>query len=457
MFCIKIAVIKDEKNMPFKTSLPGEKNPMKPSLFSWDDFSPELKLLIQCCNPQLPTELEECNEKKKINQFIQEGIDWKNFLKLVLYHQVLPVVYNYLQKCNETSVPPLIKEELKKRYNKQRLHSLSMMRETIRIVNTCQENHIHILCLKGPILALQYYPDISMRHMLDLDFLISEKDILQLHQILTQLGYETIHPELFNSSLHWNVFRKSKHHIPYIHKKELFPVEIHFRLFKNLHILPNSHLDIANRYKTDIFNQSHFYTLEEVDNLLFLFVHGSIHKWCLLKWLTDIAYCSYSHFNAWEKLYTRAFQLRLERPVYQGLLLLRDLYGIPLPHPWDSIPVHSSIISMTNHALHVIKESRETTKRGFVFAFRERFYLMKLKSNFLYRLRYFRDLFYLDSNRNILRLPPVLFPLYFILNPFLWVYKNYFIKKPSILNGKNPQNPQKSVEKSQQKRSGNAE
>ena len=163
--------------------------------------------------------------------------------------------------------------------------------------------------------------------------------------------------------------------------------------------------------------------------MLFLLVHGSIHKWHLLKWLTDVSQLCHSPAMDWEKLHERAAVLDLERPVLQGLLLLEQLFRIPVPGVFSRFPPEKPVTKITRRALEVIKESRETSKYGFFFAFRERFYLLKLKKKKRYKLRYLRDLFYLDSHRDILKLPSYLFPLYLVLNPFLWYYKNYLRNK----------------------------
>jgi hypothetical protein len=307
--------------------------------------------------------------------------------------------------------------------------------ELVRLVKLFRQEGIKVICLKGPVLALQLYGDTALRHIMDIDLLVEDRDIKKIHQLLIRKGYETKHPELFSSALHWRVFKKSKHHVPYYHKKELFQLELHFRLFKNLHVFPNRELNARDNPQSLVYAGVKLNTLAAIDNILFLFVHGSIHKWHLLKWLTDMAQLGHSQSPDWEKLLARAVETGLERPVLQGMLLVKHLFAVPLPGIFSHAPVNKPVRKMLNHALMVINESRETGKYGFLFAFRERFYLLKLKKGMRYKLRYLRDVFYLDSHRSILRLPWFLFPLYFVLNPFLWFYKNYI--KNKILFRKN--------------------
>jgi hypothetical protein len=388
------------------------------------EFSPQMRLLLWCCE-------KTTNEKHQTNitKIIHEGLKWDKFMQLVNYHQVLPIVYHNLQKHAADKIPPHTLGRLKNRGKKQKLHSMRLTAELIRIVKLCREQGIEVICLKGPVLSLQLYRDIALRHIIDIDLLVKQGDIEKVHHLLVDSGYVAIHPELFSSTLHWRVFKKSKHHIPYHHKKKSIHLEIHFRLFKNFHVFPNRELNAWNNPQSFVYAGVKLNTLAAIDNILFLFVHASIHKWHLLKWLTDMARLCHSQPIDWEKLLRRAVEVGLERPVLQGMLLLNYLFAVPLPGIFSQFPVSKPVIKLTHHALMVIKESRESEKYGLFFAFRERFYLLKLKKGMKYKLRYLRDLFYLDSHRGLLRLPWFLFPLYLVLNPFLWFYKNYIKDK----------------------------
>lgn len=392
-------------------------NPIEPGNI---EFSREMRLLLSCCCKTV-TEKQQSH----INKMIHEELDWNRFMKLVNYHQVVPMVTFNLQKYAADGVPPRVSSRLKTRCKKQKIHSMKLTAELVRFVKQCREQGIRVICLKGPALARQLYGDIALRHIMDIDLLVDLQDVKKIHQLLTRQGYETGHPELFSSSLHWEVFKRSKHHVPYFHKGKSLSLELHFRLFKNIHVFPNRELKAWDHPQSLVYAGVTLHTLSKIDNVLFLFVHGSIHKWYLLKWLTDIAQLSFSQSIDWEKLSARAKETGLLRPVLQGLLLINRLFDIPLPDVFTRFPDSKPVIHLTRRALTVIKESRENLKAGFFFAFRERIYLLKLKPELKYKLRYIRDLFYLDSHRQILRLPSFLFPLYFVLNPFLWFYKNY--------------------------------
>jgi len=207
-------------------------------------------------------------------------------------------------------------------------------------------------------------------------------------------------------------------------------LELHFRLFKNPHVLSNQLLDAWSRRETLVFRGVELNTLASVDNMIFLCVHGSIHRWFLLKWLADVAHWCQTHPVDWEGLAARAAVMELDRPVVQSLCLRRILFGAPMPDVFARPHPDPAVLEMTRQALQVIREAKVRGSRGLSGVFRERLYLLKLKRTWRYKLRYVRDLFYLDSHRNILRLPSLLFPLYVLLNPFLWFYKNYLRRQP---------------------------
>ena len=390
------------------------------------EFSPEMNLLLSCC-----LKSEDPRQDTDFLAQISGGVDWNIFLQLVQYHQVTPLVYDNLRRVtgSETNgangVPPRVLHRLKARFNRQRLHTLALTAELLRIVTACRAEGIDVICLKGPVLAFQLYGDIAPRHIVDIDFLVREQDMEPIHAILTRNGFVPLHPELFSSKLHWKVFKNSKHHVPYFHREKGCQLELHLRLFKNIHVWPNSSLNAWVSPDTVVYAGVELKTLSAIDNVLFLFVHGAIHKWCLLKWAADIAQLSRSKQVDWEKLRDRALETGLERPVHQGLLLLERLFALPVPQAFARLPVDKTLLDMTHHALTVIDESRETAASGFFHALRKRFYLLGLKRERRYKLRYLRDLVYLDSHRGILRLPGYLYPLYILLNPFLWFYKSY--------------------------------
>jgi len=96
-------------------------------------------------------------------------------------------------------------------------------------------------------------------------------------------------------------------------------LELHFRLFKNPHVLSNQLLDAWSRRETLVFRGVELNTLASVDNMIFLCVHGSIHRWFLLKWLADVAHWCQTHPVDWEGLAARAAVMELDRPVVQSL------------------------------------------------------------------------------------------------------------------------------------------
>lgn len=392
--------------------------------FNNTEITLEMSLLLSCSCVTISEK-----QKNNIYRVIHKNINWNRFIQLVNYNQINPIVYFNLQKYVVDGVPPQVLKRLKTQCKKQKIHSLKLTAELVRIVKLCSEEGIKVICLKGPVLARQLYGDIALRHIVDIDLLVDIQDIKKIHLILIRQGYETGHPELFSSSLHWKVFKKSKHHVPYHQKGKMVYLELHFRLFKNIHVFTNNQLKAWDNPQSLVYAGVTLNTLSTIDNVLFLFVHGSIHKWHLLKWLADIAQLSHSQCINWEKLLARAVETGLQRPVVQGLLLLNHFFAIPLPGIFTKFPISKPILKMTCHALAVIMESRENVKSGFFFAIRERFYLLKLKPELKYKLRYLRDLVYLDSHRKLLRLPSFLFPLYFVLNPFLWFYKNYIRSK----------------------------
>ena len=385
----------------------------------------ELRLLVECCHPAPGDE-----QLARLTDVITAGIDWNALLRFANYHQVVSLVRYRLQKLTPGLIPAPVWEALGKLDQHSRMRAIGLMVELLRIVKACRAEGVELICLKGPVLALQLHGDISRRHCMDLDFLVRFQDVRKTHSILQQLGYEATNPEIFTSSIHWSVFTRSKHHVCFRRTGETLQLEVHFRLFKNPHVLSNQLLDAWSRSESLVFRGVELKTLASVDNMIFLCVHGSIHRWFLLKWLADVAHWCQACPADWESLAARATVLGLDRPVAQSLCLRRILFDAPVTDMFAPSHPDPAVLEMTRQALQVVRETRERGSHGLGDVFRERLYLLKLKRTWRYKLRYVRDLFYLDSHRNILRLPSLLFPLYLLLNPFLWFYKNYLRRQP---------------------------
>jgi hypothetical protein len=162
---------------------------------------------------------------------------------------------------------------------------------------------------------------------------------------------------------------------------------------------------------------------------MYLFAHGANHQWFRLKWLLDIAVLCRNSGTHWDGLIDKAVQLGLERTVAQGLALSQQLFASVLPPAWENIGVEKRCLSrLIGGAMQEIDKSIAVAgedKRSKLPHFARKSYLTILKKGFRYKLYHWRGLYYMEANRSVVKLPAVLFPLYYFLNPFLWFYRKF--------------------------------
>ena len=117
-------------------------------------------------------------------------------------------------------------EVIKQQYKKntfQMLHLSSVMNQVCILLN---ENNINLLILKGPVLGVNLYGDVSLRTSSDLDILIPIKDLEKVENLLLKLGYEK--DDYIQTVL--NDWKWRHHHITFFHPQKGIKLEIHWRL-----------------------------------------------------------------------------------------------------------------------------------------------------------------------------------------------------------------------------------
>ncbi len=398
-------------------------------------MSPELRLLLLVCRSRINTFNLSREELEKV---LNDGIDWLEFSRLILYHRINPVIYPQLQRQLADIVPPAIKKILTRDFNHNRLFALNTTAELVRINRLIDAEEIPVFNLKGPLLALQLYGDVANRHCGDIDLLARPNDIAPLHNIVTQQGYviqDALPAKTFSTPKYLKAYMAAQYHTGYIHPHSGIRLEIHFSLFKNRRyfpILPAEDFDNPSRWQSFELGGTPIRSLTPVDEILYYLAHGANHKWFRLKWLVDIALCCKAGATPWDAVVQRARQLQLKRPVSQGLMLACLLLGAPLPQAFSGLKVKPSIHkTLTLDGLGEILRTEAETKRKHRFPeLRKKAYLMRLKPSLGYKLGHLRMLLYADVNRQVLALPEPLFFLYYFLNPFLWLYRKMFKWQP---------------------------
>ena len=143
-----------------------------------------------------------------------------------------------------------------------------------QICKLFNENQIDSIVLKGPVLAIDLYGDLSLRTSADLDILIPITELDKVDQLLIEMGYEK--EDYIDTIL--NDWTWRHHHFTYFHSQKGVKCEIHWRLHPGPGKEPSFN-ELWSRKRISSLTSYPIYYLGREDLFLFLVAHGARHGW----------------------------------------------------------------------------------------------------------------------------------------------------------------------------------
>lgn len=342
-------------------------------------------------------------------------LDWTLFVKLVMHHRVYPLVYMKFTVLNTSLIPANVMEKLHHYYQTNTMKMLHLSREMNHICKSLTDSGIRTLLLKGPVLAIQLYGNLTHRTSKDLDILVHADDVEKAEEILVQLGYEMKDPYILNN------WKKKSHHLSFEHRKHRAQIEIHWRL--NPHFSRSYSFDKLWERRNDvtISNQT-FYYLGNEDLLCYLTDHGARHGWFRLRWLMDIERLLPTISSGNIKIHFD--QYGGQQYVGQAFILLSNLLLTKIPHDLELLTINSKSQRLAEMALYYIKrivQLNPVPEKSVAWHYnRYLFMLMSTKQKIAYMLN---KLLPSTLDALMLPLPKSLHFLYVPLRPFLWLLR----------------------------------
>ncbi len=371
---------------------------------------------------QIPKELKLIlkiiNHEKGERLFIDD-IDWSLFRELAFHHRIYPTLYTKIKMLEHNAIPAQVINILEQAYQSNTFKMMYLYGEMGHVNDLCTNNNIPILFLKGPILAMDLYGDISLRTSCDLDFMIPIGKLEQIDEILHKEGYQK--DDYINSIL--GDWKWRHHHITYLHPQKNIKLEVHWRLNPGPGREP-AFDELWGRKREVGLTSKPFYYLGKEDLFYFLVLHGARHGWSRLRWLLDIDRLIHQNID-WieiEKLFKKFGVLHLAG---QSLTLCANLLNtkiskeiIPLVHKKKSAMLAEQAIFYSERMVNLhsdsIPEFVSKHHRSHLIS------LMSHEQRFLYFLSI---LFPYYTDVETLPLPKAFHILYFPLRPFLWAWR----------------------------------
>lgn len=252
-------------------------------------LSPEHTLLLTCARSTLrPDHLAQ------IRKVLGDGIDWNFFWPLVRAHGVGYFVGNHL--CPTPVKPtdggtwalsPQVLNRIQQDLWQETAHALLLREQQLRLNGELARAGLHVLWLKGLVLAERLYGRFEARHCGDLDLLADPSDVPKVEELLARLDFERYRPAESGKEFH----PLAAHHSMWC--ANVLPdwrliVELHHRLSGPVQCQP-SVTDLVRRSRLVEFQGQEMRVASMEDELLILCLHAHHHNFALLRCLMDVA------------------------------------------------------------------------------------------------------------------------------------------------------------------------
>jgi len=173
-------------------------------------------------------------------------------------------------------------------YLNESVNALKIVKELLLIIDELQNNNIEFVVLKGPVLSQKIYKDESYRNYHDIDLLIDYHNIEKVIDCLKSKNYHTekAFSRKQNDKKKYFIHNKD---IKFINLDKKILLEIHWRLNTYDTFNKNDTKSFLENYTTDyMFHGRQIKVLKNEFELLYITLHGAMHKWAQLRWLYEI-------------------------------------------------------------------------------------------------------------------------------------------------------------------------
>jgi Uncharacterised nucleotidyltransferase len=390
--------------------------------FKLPKFPPELELVIACSRWPLAI-----SDEQEIRQRAVKPLDWDRFLAWVRRNQIAPLVNLNLRQTAAPTIPAAVTAQLREDAAHNVRHVLMQVAEAARIARALDVAGIRSLMIKGPVLSVLAFGDPTLRQSVDIDLLVDPEMVSQADRLIIEAGYRRVSPNLELTPTQYKTYRRLRCQFAYHSPTLDLVLELHWRLSSNSRLLPLDSTTLWSRPQQVRVAGINISTLPDEELFLYLCVHGSMHMWLRLKWLSDIAaLLNKMPIDVIDRIARRARSLEVERSFHQALLLANRLMDAPVP-PHILATAHRDNTARqleiaACRALNWSKPPADALGTRW-FSTWANWHAYRLKSGFGFRWAEFQDQMCSPEDWQSIPLPERLFFLYIPLRPFSWAVR----------------------------------
>ncbi len=343
--------------------------------------NPEIDLLLCCARTRITPDTTE-----HIHSLVQQDIDWEYLLKTSLHHKVMPLLYQSLKKTCPEEVPEEVLTQLQSYYLSNAKRNLFLTGRLLEILNLFNHNNILAIPFKGPVLAEFIYGDITLRQFSDLDILIHPNDALKARNVLMANNYQ---PEFKLDDKQFRIYLKTKEAFTFICNEKNVFIDLHCGLKagnSSFSIHPNI---FDNHLKPVVIEGHKVKSLPVEEMLLYLCIHGALHCWSSLGWISCVAELIRSNPNLnYERLIRMVGRAKYERIFSLGLFLAQDLLGAEPPQSINEyLSIDPKIESLATEVCRNLFPNNGTSS-NIEISDKFSFFHIKVRNRFSEKIRY---------------------------------------------------------------------
>jgi hypothetical protein len=362
------------------------------------------------------------HQDRAIRTILSSGLDWDEYLELVERHSTPALTWETLKRMPEANLPETVRQTLQQHSAACRMRAMRLASLLMQVLKDFNQAGIPLIPLKGPLLSLELYGDLGIRHSRDIDIMVALGDVSRAQAQLEEMGWRVYLQPCTFSPRHTEVFLQIGRHMVYWHPLQQCRLELHWHTRSDT--LDRTASQWARSARL-VWNGLAYRALSPVDLALYLCTHGSEHAWFRSKWLGDLARMYALNYVEWNAVYSTARAAGLENSLLQCLRLLEELHGLPLPKALREPAGHLPALLLDRVATYMVAPPKIHPGP---FLARIRMKVGRLRYERLLRPSRFwcqalTEVAYSSADFRLLRLPDRLFWLYVPLRPILLAWR----------------------------------
>jgi hypothetical protein len=248
---------------------------------------------------------------------------------MAVFHRMMPLLYWHLNTTCPEAVPETLMSYLRDYFNWNARRDLYLTGELCKTLQLFEANGIPAIPFRGPVLMSSVYGNLALREFLDLVILVHEHDVQKASQLLISQGYR---PQLDLTRGQQTAFLRYHPERLFLRSEDHVIVKIQWRIAPKYFSFELGSERLWKGVERLSIGGTKVLALSPEDLLLVLCVHGTQCLWKRLELICDVAELIRAEKRMeWRQILQQAGKLGIERMLFLGLYLARDLLGAALP------------------------------------------------------------------------------------------------------------------------------